>query len=55
RELQERFQRSGDTISRYLNKGLSLFATSSFYAKYVTDPVNHTPAKIFNDPRWYPF
>ncbi|KAF7370409.1 putative nuclease HARBI1-like protein [Mycena sanguinolenta] len=55
RELQERFQRSGDTISRYLNKGLSLFATSSFYDKYVKDPVDYTPAKILEDPRWYPF
>ncbi|KAF7340828.1 putative nuclease HARBI1-like protein [Mycena sanguinolenta] len=55
RELQERFQRSGDTISRYLNKGLSLFATSSFYDKYVKDPVDYTPAKILEDPRWYSF
>ncbi|KAF7349567.1 putative nuclease HARBI1-like protein [Mycena sanguinolenta] len=55
RELQERFQRSGDTISHYLNKGLSLFATSSFYDKYVKDPVDYTPAKILEDPRWYPF
>jgi hypothetical protein len=38
-ELQERFQRSGDTISRYLNKGL-LLLTGSFYEKYIKDPVN---------------
>ncbi|KAF7337368.1 putative nuclease HARBI1 [Mycena sanguinolenta] len=55
RELQERFQRSGDTISRYINKGLSLFAASSFYDRYVKDPVDNTSAKILNDPRWFPF
>jgi hypothetical protein len=54
RELQERFQRSGDTISRYLNKGL-LLLTGSFYEKYVKDPVNEIPEKIFMNSRWYPF
>ncbi|KAF7348750.1 putative nuclease HARBI1-like protein [Mycena venus] len=54
RELQERFQHSGDTISRYLNKGLELF-TGAFLDKYVHEPVNQTPARIRENPRWYPF
>ncbi|KAF7372232.1 putative nuclease HARBI1 [Mycena venus] len=54
RELQERFQRSGDTISRYVNHGLQL-ATGAFYKKYVQDPVNETPNDIVHNPKWYPF
>jgi hypothetical protein len=44
RELQERFQRSGDTISKYLNRGLHLF-TGTFYEKYVPDPTDEIPDK----------
>ncbi|KAJ7235954.1 hypothetical protein C8J57DRAFT_973002, partial [Mycena rebaudengoi] len=54
RELSERFQHSGATISYYLDKGLLLF-TGAFYDKYVHDPINETPEKILDDPRWFPF
>jgi hypothetical protein len=54
RELQEWFQRSGDTISRYMNQGLVIF-TNTFYEKYVHDPANETPDHIRNNPKWYPF
>ncbi|KAJ7277561.1 hypothetical protein C8J57DRAFT_996098, partial [Mycena rebaudengoi] len=63
-ELQERFQRSGDTISRciiiyslaasYIAKGLQMF-TGEFYQKYVQDPRDETPDKIKSNSRWYPF
>lgn len=54
RELCERFQRSGDTISRYLNKGL-LILTGKFYDKYVHKPTNETPKKIRENDKWYPY
>ncbi|KAJ7054817.1 hypothetical protein C8F01DRAFT_920661, partial [Mycena amicta] len=54
RELCERFQRSGDTISKYLNKLLELFM-DGFFDKYVHDPVDACPDKIKTNPKWYPF
>jgi hypothetical protein len=54
RELQERFQRLADTISKYINKGLQLF-TGGFYETYVRDPENQTPEKILENPKWFPF
>ncbi|KAF7324140.1 putative nuclease HARBI1-like protein [Mycena kentingensis (nom. inval.)] len=54
RELCERFQRSGSTISIYLNQLLELF-TDDFYDKYVHDPPNVCPDKIKSNPKWYPY
>ncbi|CAK5281870.1 unnamed protein product [Mycena citricolor] len=53
-ELQERFQRSGDTISRYVNRGL-IALTDVFYQRYVCLPANKTLETICKNPRYYPF
>ncbi|KAJ6449647.1 hypothetical protein C8R45DRAFT_849577, partial [Mycena sanguinolenta] len=54
RELMERFQRSGDTISKYTNRVLNI-AADDLYNKYVQNPVDSTPPKIADDPCYFPF
>ncbi|KAJ6532635.1 hypothetical protein B0H19DRAFT_858648, partial [Mycena capillaripes] len=50
REQQERFQRSGDTISKSM-----LLVKPSFYASYVKLPPQEIPPEIRNNPHYYPF
>jgi hypothetical protein len=54
RELMERFQRSGDTISRYTNHVLNILV-AGFYDKYIQNPVDSTPPKIADNPSYFPF
>ncbi|CAK5268123.1 unnamed protein product [Mycena citricolor] len=54
RELQERFQRSGDTISCYLNHRL-LALTGTFYKDYIRAPADKTPDQILTSELYYPF
>ncbi|KAJ3752340.1 hypothetical protein EV360DRAFT_29318, partial [Lentinula raphanica] len=55
REAQERFQRSGDTISRAFHRILALASSGSFYTKYVQLPDDTVPQVIADDPRFAPF
>ncbi|KAF8171128.1 hypothetical protein BJ912DRAFT_832054, partial [Pholiota molesta] len=66
RMLQERFQRSGETISKQVFKSYlsdhecSLFLTKmlvgSFYRKYVKLlPMDNVPPHILNEPKFYPY
>jgi hypothetical protein len=50
----ERFQRSGDTISKYTLRVLNI-VTSGFYNKYIQNPADSTPPKIANNPSYFPF
>ncbi|KAF7322186.1 putative nuclease HARBI1-like protein [Mycena kentingensis (nom. inval.)] len=54
RELMERFQHSGDTISKYTNRVLGLVC-GSFYRKYVRPPLDEPPEIIRDNPRYFPF
>ncbi|KAJ7251905.1 hypothetical protein C8J57DRAFT_955011, partial [Mycena rebaudengoi] len=54
RDLMERFQRSNDTISKYTNLVLDI-AVGNFYQKYVQNPADSTPAKIADNPAYFPF
>ncbi|KAJ7055717.1 hypothetical protein C8F01DRAFT_1062508 [Mycena amicta] len=53
-ELMERFQHSGDTISKYTNRVLRVVC-QTFYRKYVRNPLDETPPKITNNDRYFPF
>lgn len=53
RVMQDRYQHSGETISRHFNKVLD--AINSLYDVYITDPPNEVPLKIRGDPRFYPY
>jgi hypothetical protein len=55
REAQERFQRSGDTISKAFHRVLELITNSSFYSTFVHLPGNEVPDLIATDPRYKPF
>ncbi|KAJ3729331.1 hypothetical protein C8R42DRAFT_562217, partial [Lentinula raphanica] len=55
REAQERFQRSGDTISKVFHRILSLTSSGPFYTKFVHLPDDTVPDVIANDPRFAPF
>ncbi|KAF7342628.1 putative nuclease HARBI1-like protein [Mycena sanguinolenta] len=54
RDLMERFQRSGDTISKYTNRVLDI-ATGNFYNKYIQNPADTTPPKIAGSTSYFPF
>ncbi|KAF8799767.1 hypothetical protein BYT27DRAFT_7071190, partial [Phlegmacium glaucopus] len=53
--LQERFQRSGETISKYI-KEITKMLVGSFYRKYVKLlPVDQVPLAIRSDSKFYPY
>ncbi|KAF9471961.1 hypothetical protein BDN70DRAFT_819343 [Pholiota conissans] len=54
--MQERFQRSGDTISKVFHRLLNCIVSPTFYNRYVKLPPNdHTPPEIRENPKLYPF
>ncbi|RWR77282.1 putative nuclease HARBI1 [Cinnamomum micranthum f. kanehirae] len=53
RQVQERFQHSGETISRHFNGVLQ--AILSLSTQYIRDPSINVPIEIANDTRFYPF
>ncbi|KIJ30154.1 hypothetical protein M422DRAFT_140800, partial [Sphaerobolus stellatus SS14] len=57
RKAAERFQRSGDTISRYFHAVHQALTSKTFYQTYVRLPdVNtHTPMEIALSPKLSPF
>jgi hypothetical protein len=53
-DLTERFQHSGETISRYVNGVLA--ALYRLVPDYIVQPnPDHIPEKIRHDPRFYPY
>lgn len=55
-EMQERFQRSGDTISKAFHRILNMLVSKEFYEVYVKlPPADETPKEIHDDRRFYPF
>ncbi|KAF8332962.1 hypothetical protein F5887DRAFT_826507, partial [Amanita rubescens] len=56
REMQERFQRSGDTISKAFHRVLSYLTSPSFYNRYIKlPPKNTTPPEIRTNKKLFPF
>lgn len=55
REHQERFQRSGDTISIYFHRILDMLISQAFYGSYVKLPLNEVPLEIQNNLHYFPF
>ncbi|XP_028785369.1 uncharacterized protein LOC114741284 [Neltuma alba] len=56
RMIQERFQHSGETVSRHLHKVLRACLQLSFnYIKPQDPTFREFPSKIQNDPRYWPF
>jgi hypothetical protein len=53
RNAQERFEHSGETISRYFHKTLE--AVGSLHSEWVTLDFDLTPDRIHQDPRFFPF
>ena len=53
RVLQDRFQHSGETISRHFN--IVLRAINGLRDVCITDPPNVVPSKILGDSRYYPY
>ncbi|EEB91025.1 hypothetical protein MPER_10689, partial [Moniliophthora perniciosa FA553] len=54
RDLQERFQHSGDTISKYIHLLLEK-CCGSFYQKFVCPPPDQMPYEIHSNPKLYPY
>ncbi|KAJ6593744.1 hypothetical protein B0H19DRAFT_887844, partial [Mycena capillaripes] len=54
RMLQERFQRSADTIHKSIYTIL-LLHVGSFYQKHVHLPADETPPEIKDNPKLYPY
>ncbi|KAF7288467.1 putative nuclease HARBI1-like protein [Mycena chlorophos] len=54
RLLQERFQRSGETISKSIHTVLNCL-TGSFYTKHVHLPPNSTPPEVKATRKFYPY
>ncbi|KAF8187944.1 hypothetical protein K438DRAFT_1490367, partial [Mycena galopus ATCC 62051] len=54
RMLQERFQRSADTIHRSVYTVL-LLLIGAFYKKHVHLPDDNTPPQIRDNPKLYPY
>ncbi|KIK75227.1 hypothetical protein PAXRUDRAFT_75676, partial [Paxillus rubicundulus Ve08.2h10] len=55
-QLQERFQRSGDTISKFAFAFvLDVLVTAPIYPKYVKLPKDVTPPQITEKPKLFPF
>ncbi|CAK5264221.1 unnamed protein product [Mycena citricolor] len=56
REHQERFQRSGETISKSFHRILNMLVSRDFYGRYVKLPsAGIIPPEIKNSPEFYPF
>ncbi|GLB43878.1 putative nuclease activity [Lyophyllum shimeji] len=56
RKMQERFQRSGDTISKVFHRILGYLTSPAFYNRYVKlPPENTTPPEIRSNPKFFPF
>ncbi|KZT20134.1 hypothetical protein NEOLEDRAFT_1026187, partial [Neolentinus lepideus HHB14362 ss-1] len=57
--LQERFQRSGDTISKAIHEVLNMLVAKPFYVKYVKLPTTPNesamPSEITDNSKLYPF
>ena len=53
RVLQDRFQHSGETISRHFKRVLK--AINGLRDVCITDPANEVPTKILADERYYPY
>lgn len=53
RVIQERFQHSGDTVSRYFNKVLK--AIKSLSRELLQPPSSEIPQDILNNKRFYPY
>jgi hypothetical protein len=47
------FTRSGETVSRYLNKVLHVIG--DLHNNFISPPSSITPAKIIGNPRWDPY
>ncbi|KAF8810435.1 hypothetical protein BYT27DRAFT_7010174, partial [Phlegmacium glaucopus] len=54
-EMQERFQRSGDTISKCFHCILNMLVSKEFYGVYVKLPQNEVPPEIRDDGRFFPY
>ncbi|KAF8876767.1 hypothetical protein BD779DRAFT_1417150, partial [Infundibulicybe gibba] len=57
RHLGERFQRSNDTISRYVRKMIIIFSSNPFYSKYVhlPKPGDSAPSQLHDNPKYWPY
>ncbi|KAI0264054.1 hypothetical protein BGY98DRAFT_878338, partial [Russula aff. rugulosa BPL654] len=57
RALQERFQRSADTISKCVHRVLDALVSQNFYGAYVKQPTRntHLPEPIWNNDDYYPY
>ena len=56
RKLAERFQRSGDTISRVIHSVIDTVLAPAFYHAYVKPPdANSVAERIRSDPKFYPY
>ncbi|KAJ6467015.1 hypothetical protein C8R45DRAFT_757011, partial [Mycena sanguinolenta] len=56
REHQERFQRSGETISKCFHRILNMLVSPAFYGRYVKLPdPNVVPPEILGNRHYYPF
>ncbi|KII90634.1 hypothetical protein PLICRDRAFT_62804, partial [Plicaturopsis crispa FD-325 SS-3] len=55
RHVKERFQRSGDTISKCFHRVLNMLVSAPFYPKYVHLPEDVTPPEILQNSKLYPF
>lgn len=53
RVIQDRYQHSGEPISRHFNKVLD--AINGLHDVCITDPNNQVPSKILGDARFYPY
>ncbi|KAI0245159.1 hypothetical protein BJV78DRAFT_1103663, partial [Lactifluus subvellereus] len=55
-DMQERFQRSPNTISVVFNHLLDIMVSKKFYSRYVKlPPSGQTPPEIHENPKLYPF
>jgi hypothetical protein len=53
RTVQERFQHSGDTVSRHFHS--VLYAITQLSLEIIVPPLSHTPQYITSRPKFYPF
>ena len=51
RQLQERYQHSGETVSRYFNQ--VLHASLHLYREFVRTPASITPAYVLGNPKYF--
>ncbi|KIJ56242.1 hypothetical protein M422DRAFT_150220, partial [Sphaerobolus stellatus SS14] len=56
KHVAERFQRSGDTISRVFNRIVNALTSKAFYGAHIKLPdPNIVPLEIESNPKLYPF